>query len=66
MLTRNRLTLWLHFECEEEKHIPEFVKSIRVIRSVLSIINPTIYKLWDDISQYIRKKRMPKYIALKT
>lgn len=50
----------LHFECEEEKHIPEFVKSIRVIRSVLSIINPTIYKLWDDISQYYSEKAYAK------
>jgi predicted transport protein len=42
----------LHFECSEESEIPEFVKSIRTVRSVLSIVNPTVYKLWDDVSQH--------------
>lgn len=42
----------LHFTCNEESRIPEFVKSVRVIRSVLSVINPTVYKLWDDVAQY--------------
>ncbi|WP_052515650.1 DUF5655 domain-containing protein [Phaeodactylibacter xiamenensis] len=46
----------LHFECEKEDEIPKFVKSIRVIRSVLSIINPKIYKLWDDIAQYYSER----------
>lgn len=42
----------LHFECARKEDISIFVKSIRTIRNVLSIINPTIYKLWDDIAQY--------------
>lgn len=42
----------LHFECDRKEDISKFVKSIRTIRSVLSIINPTVYKLWDDVAQY--------------
>jgi len=54
----------LHFECEEEENIPRFVQSIRIIRSVLSIINPTIYKLWDDIAQYYSEKAYSKIYRL--
>ncbi len=50
----------LHFECSNENDIPKFVKSIRTIRSVLSIINPTVYKLWDDISQYYAEQAYSK------
>lgn len=50
----------LHFECENENDIPVFVKAIRTIRTVLSIINPTVYKLWDDVSQYYAEQAYSK------
>ena len=46
----------LHLSCNQESEIVKFVKSVRIIRSVLSLINPTVYKLWDDVAQYYSEK----------